>query len=153
VTFSNWSPGEPNNAGGVEDVTIMEAAGTWNDVPAGLSIAAIVEIPCTGDLNNDGAVGGADLAILLGAWGGFLSASDLNFDSKVDAADLALLLGAWGDCPTSNACINRTTAGSDQPGCTICVCELDPFCCDTRWDSICVGEATNECNAACQCGG
>ena len=46
------------------------------------------------DLNGDGVVNGADLAILLGQWGGSGSA-DLNGDGVVNGADLALLLGAW----------------------------------------------------------
>lgn len=48
-----------------------------------------------GDLNGDGTVNAADLAILLGQWGGPGSA-DLNGDGTVSAADLAILLGAWG---------------------------------------------------------
>ncbi|MDZ4831368.1 MAG: dockerin type I repeat-containing protein [Phycisphaerae bacterium] len=50
-----------------------------------------------GDLNDDGIVDAADLAILLGAWGPALpcSLADLNHDGTVDAADLAILLGAW----------------------------------------------------------
>lgn len=47
------------------------------------------------DLDCDGSVGPADLAILLGAWGGS-GPADLDGDGSVDAADLALLLGAWG---------------------------------------------------------
>ncbi len=53
--------------------------------------------PCVGDLNDDGAVDGSDLASLLGAWGG--SGGDLNDDGVTDGADLAALLGAWGACP------------------------------------------------------
>jgi hypothetical protein len=40
-------------------------------------------------------VNAADLAILLGQWGGPGSA-DLNGDGTVSAADLAILLGSWG---------------------------------------------------------
>jgi hypothetical protein len=54
--------------------------------------------PCIGDLDGDGIVGPADLAILLGGWGG-AGSSDLNGSGTTDAADLALLLGAWGGCP------------------------------------------------------
>ena len=54
--------------------------------------------PATGnpaDLDDDGVVGGADLAILLSAWGG-TGTADLNGDGAVDGADLAILLSAWG---------------------------------------------------------
>ena len=29
---------------------------------------------------------------------------DLNLDGKVDAADIAILLGAWGTCPVTAGC-------------------------------------------------
>jgi hypothetical protein len=54
---------------------------------------------CVGDANADGVVDGADLGMLLGAWGGAAPGLDLNFDGVVDGADLGLLLGAWGACP------------------------------------------------------
>ncbi len=150
VTYTNWGNGEPNNSND-EDFTLMGASGKWNDLDSTFIVAAIVEIPCAGDLDGDGSVGGADLAIMLGSWGNAISPSDLNNDSKVDAADLAILLGGWGSCASSNACFSNGGIGSDQPGCTKCVCEIDPFCCNVLWDSLCAAEAADQCNAACQC--
>jgi hypothetical protein len=53
-----------------------------------------------GDLNCDGVVDGADLLILLSAWGECDDAKncpeDLNDDGFVDGADLLLLLSNWG---------------------------------------------------------
>lgn len=49
------------------------------------------------DLNGDGTVGGADLALLLAAWGDTVGPADLNGDGIVGGADLAVLLAAWGD--------------------------------------------------------
>ena len=56
---------------------------------------------CIGDLNGDSAVDGADLGILLNAWGacGVPCAADLNRDGFVDGSDLGTLLGNWGACP------------------------------------------------------
>jgi hypothetical protein len=51
--------------------------------------------PNAADLNGDGAVDGADLGLLLAAWGSS-SPGDLNGDGTVDGADLGLLLAAWG---------------------------------------------------------
>ena len=48
------------------------------------------------DLTGDGVVDGADLGILLGAWGSSGPAGDVNGDGSVDGSDLGLLLGAWG---------------------------------------------------------
>lgn len=52
---------------------------------------------CLGDLDGSGAIDAADLAMLLGAWGG-AGPADLDGGGTVDAADLAILLGAWGSC-------------------------------------------------------
>lgn len=53
----------------------------------------------TGDLDGDGAVTGADLGLLLAAWGACAECSgcpaDLDGDCEVGGADLGLLLGAW----------------------------------------------------------
>ncbi len=48
------------------------------------------------DLDGDGVVGPADLAILLAAWGGD-GPADLNGDGEVGPEDLAILLAAWDD--------------------------------------------------------
>lgn len=48
------------------------------------------------DINGDGVVSAADLALMLGAWGSSAPEPDLNNDGTVNASDLALLLGAWG---------------------------------------------------------
>ncbi|MAB71042.1 MAG: hypothetical protein CMJ54_00880, partial [Planctomycetaceae bacterium] len=57
---------------------------------------------CVGDLTGDGFVTGADLGLLLGAWGPCPAegdcVADINGDGEVSGADLGLLLGAWGEC-------------------------------------------------------
>jgi len=76
--------------------TILAALATFTFV-------APVSAQCVADLNNDREVNGADVAILLGAWGpcpGTPCPGDLNLDNEVNGGDLASLLGAWGPCPT-----------------------------------------------------
>jgi hypothetical protein len=55
---------------------------------------------CLGDLDNDSAVGGADIGLLLSNWGpcGSSCPYDLNTDGKVNGGDLGLLLAGWGPC-------------------------------------------------------
>ena len=50
------------------------------------------------DLNGDGVVNGADLALVLAAWGQpcLGCAADVNQDGQVNGADLALVLAGWG---------------------------------------------------------
>jgi hypothetical protein len=63
-----------------------------------LTVTAQPGIPA--DLNGDGEVGPADLAILLSAWGPCDDVedcpADLNGDGAVGPADLAAVLGNWG---------------------------------------------------------
>ena len=66
------------------------------------SIARAVTVKnlfCIEDIDRDGSVGPADLAILVGAWGpNEFHPADLNDDTTVGPFDLAILLGAWGVC-------------------------------------------------------
>jgi len=59
------------------------------------AVADVSPVEPNPDLNGDGVVNAADLAILLGAWGPGPSSSDLSGDDAVNARDLAILLGAW----------------------------------------------------------
>lgn len=112
---------------------------------------------CVGDFAGDGAVDGADLGKLLAGWGssgGPDGEADLDGNGVVNGADLGLLLSFWGTCPAlgSNCCAPLAGVGCDTPPCQLCVCTLDPFCCDVEWDSICASEAGEECAASCLCG-
>jgi formylglycine-generating enzyme required for sulfatase activity len=52
---------------------------------------------CASDLDGDGIVAGADLAIVLGNWGPCKSCDgDVNGDHAVDGIDLAFVLTRWG---------------------------------------------------------
>lgn len=85
-------------------VTYYIAVGGYSDSIAGpftVTIAPPTAPPCPADLNHDGVVNGADLGLMLGAWGPCPApcSADLNHDGIVNGADLGLLLGAWGACP------------------------------------------------------
>jgi subtilisin family serine protease len=66
-------------------------------INAGAALRATRLMVGLGDLTADGIVDGADLGLLLGAWGqcGVPCPADLSDDGVVDGADLGLLLGSW----------------------------------------------------------
>jgi hypothetical protein len=74
-----------------------------NGIPDGCECSTSPTLPacCTGDLNQDRFIDGADLGILLNAWGTCSGTcpADLNRDGFVDGSDLGTLLGRWGGCP------------------------------------------------------
>jgi hypothetical protein len=72
---------KPGAAGAPTSVTVASKAPSAATNPA--------------DLNGDGAVGGDDLAALLGNWGGS-GTGDINGDGVVGGDDLAILLSNWG---------------------------------------------------------
>jgi len=80
------------------------SANTWSNCPSttvlSQSFTALLAQACTftnpnpADLNGDGVVNGADLGILLSAWGQ-AGPGDLNGDGTVNGADLGVLLSSW----------------------------------------------------------
>lgn len=66
-------------------------------VLASLTIDASSAGGCPMDLDSSGAVDGADLGMMLAAWG--TPEHDATGDGIVDGADLGILLAAWGPCP------------------------------------------------------
>jgi hypothetical protein len=77
----------------------VRATDTANSINTIARIKLGNEAPsCPADLDDDGSVGGTDLATLLAQWGTNGSA-DLNGDGTVNAVDLSSVLAAWGTCP------------------------------------------------------
>ena len=66
----------------------------------GLLLMAGESEVCSADVNGDGVVNAADLALLLGTWGQNPGhPSDIDGDGVVGPLDLADVLGNWGPCP------------------------------------------------------
>ena len=56
-------------------------------------------LPCPTDFNQNGRTDGADLGMLLSAWGASNQPGlDLDRNGRIDGADLGLLLSGWGPC-------------------------------------------------------
>ena len=81
------------------DCTIYARRATINgqvDNPESIVIVKKAS-PCLADLTGDGQVNGADLGLMIAAWG--TSDGDLTDDGITNGADLGLLIAAWGLCP------------------------------------------------------
>jgi hypothetical protein len=86
------------NANGIDDAVDISGGSSADADGDGVPD----ECGCRADLDGDGAVGGADLAQLLGAWGTCTGcAADLTRDGQVAGDDLAMILSAWGACGIS----------------------------------------------------
>jgi len=66
---------------------------------------------------------------------------------------LISLIGFVSAQSGSDCCTAHSSTGCDEQSCEDCVCGMDGFCCSATWDSICAGEAQNECAASCACSG
>jgi hypothetical protein len=72
--------------------------------------------------------------------------------------DALCLTQAEGNCsicggdpiPKGSCCEIGATQGCTDPACEAQICEDDPYCCSTLWDTICADSATEKCSA---CGG
>jgi hypothetical protein len=85
------------NFGGAGEIVRWQGPGTARaTIPATAFIkgGTVMQI----DLNGDGDVGAADLAILLSAWGPAAAGTAADFDRNgaVDGSDLARVLANWG---------------------------------------------------------
>ena len=57
------------------------------------------------------------------------------------------LCEACGPPPGGPCCEDNGTPGCDDADVEGCVCAVDPYCCNTAWDGICVEEAIQICGA------
>jgi hypothetical protein len=80
------------------DTIVYDGTVPGLDVTGSITSVTVVQVPaCPSDLNGDGTVGAADLALLLNQWGG-AGSGDLDGSGAVGGADLSILLGDWGSC-------------------------------------------------------
>lgn len=91
LTLVYVSPPDDPFAGAVIGVrlAVSNIQALWDDV-------TLEEfVPFDADINDDGAVDGADITIILGEWGTGGEAADVDLNGVVDGGDIAFVLGAW----------------------------------------------------------
>jgi len=97
-TMPVWDPNFSSGAnGGLGYARILAESAT---IDGTVEAVLLIEDPCPADLDEDGAVGLADLSVLLSNFGAIGGVSredgDIDGDDDVDLSDLARLLGAYG---------------------------------------------------------
>ncbi len=109
ILAGNWGECEVESRAEAESVRQATVSVRRNEIEAEYrdTIVKRPEAPegstsCPADLDQDGEVGPADLAILLGGYGYCRNcAEDLDGDRRVDEADVDVLIGDWGACPAA----------------------------------------------------
>lgn len=56
-----------------------------------------------------------------------------------------------GDPATGSPYTARSNPGCSDASCCATICTRDPFCCDTRWDSVCVSQSESLCRSGLTC--
>ncbi|MBL9147930.1 MAG: hypothetical protein JNM94_04480 [Phycisphaerae bacterium] len=84
-------------AGALADGSLFVAGGIgyYDSTPADTYLEVFGKPAGSCDLNCDGLIDAADLAILIGEWGQASPTADLDGDGLVGGGDLAAVLGAW----------------------------------------------------------
>lgn len=139
--------------GGGGGNTTADASGTADTAPGGADTATGADTTAGGDTTttdtagSDGTATPADTQAADGTTGadvlsdGTASDSTTSLDGKADStttSDVNLDVVGTNDCCTT----------SDKPACkdpaiVACVCAKDKFCCENKWDSICVGKVNS----------
>ncbi|MEK6676289.1 MAG: IPTL-CTERM sorting domain-containing protein [Planctomycetota bacterium] len=90
---------------------------------------------------------GTTYQILVSGFGG--STGDFELTVSSDLTPCSTPPSCTGVCGPGqgDCCAAHANAGCEDPTCCAAVCAIDPFCCDTQWDSICAGEAESLCPA------
>ncbi|MGB0592581.1 MAG: hypothetical protein ACPGU1_23130 [Myxococcota bacterium] len=54
-------------------------------------------------------------------------------------------------CGDQHPCASAISPGNGDPDVQACVCDLDPYCCNSAWDAACIDEAQANCGLVCNC--
>ena len=84
------------------DVAISAPKGDNQQLGQGVAFTFVLNtVSCPTDLNGDGGIDGADIAVLFSHWGGCGpndQVADFNHDGCVNGSDLPYILSDWGAC-------------------------------------------------------
>jgi hypothetical protein len=85
-------------------------------------------------------------AAITGNGGTCLSADEREFSRTSTGCDI----GAYQTSCLHDPCKAGPNLVPDCGDCVARICDVDPFCCASLWDPICVGEVSSVCGLTCQ---
>ncbi|MCA9285797.1 MAG: hypothetical protein KDA22_11310 [Phycisphaerales bacterium] len=95
MTHNWYAASVPGAYSATYELFVGDADGNAIDGYVGDTVTLDWVLPASSDLDGNGTVDGADLGLLLAAWGTDDPVADLDGNGIVDGADLGVLLGDW----------------------------------------------------------
>ncbi|MDP6942815.1 MAG: hypothetical protein QF464_01590, partial [Myxococcota bacterium] len=124
------------------DVLCTKHAATECDVPCGCS-----ELCCAASTSQSTgcAAGGCEDCVC--------DADSYCCENEWDGLCASVAAGVCDNvCQCSETCCDDAdTGGCPAYDCEGCVCDLDDYCCDVKWDGLCASTAEDECAKSCGC--
>lgn len=133
------------------DVGLLSATG--GSFTQALSGCRAHETPATSLLDTGVPAPGQAIWYLVRALGCIDAATyDDNSPRRAASRDASINASpvSCGDCP-HDTCVTGTQLQTSCGTCASRICSVDPFCCNSNWDSICVSEVRTVCQSA-RCG-
>ena len=121
------SPAQPGDRAspGAPDASVLPSAGASGGGEGSPPLEATLDAPASGKA----------------------ASTDAGASERPDAA--ASDAGEAGAPPSNDCCSTSLTGGCTDVTVAACVCEGDPFCCSTEYDTSCVTEAISRCGLDC----
>jgi hypothetical protein len=133
---------------GVTKISLCDAS----SLPQQASISVFAEcggteIACSDTAGNPGTCPGSNsVSLNLYTIAGREYLVRFSMNNGATFASGALQLECVQVCGTGGSCTTEhDTAGCSNGACCETVCNIDPYCCTTRWDAVCVEEANLYC--------
>ena len=145
ATSMSWqAPNSPGTTGlVVYDMISSLDAESWNDAVASCEESDEADLMATHLVDpSAGAV-----IFFLGRGDNACGNGNAGFENQAGAA---VARTGVRDCGcVHDTCVEGVALDASCDPCVAAICAVDSYCCDTAWDSVCVGEVASVCGATC----
>jgi hypothetical protein len=140
--------------GGIDNSYPYAHTGSFYDVTSGSNGSCSGKYLCTSVAGYDGPTGlgtpnGSLLASGGGGTGGAGGGSSTSATTGSGSTTASSTTSGGGSTCTHDECVAGTRLVKTCDPCVTSVCAADSYCCNTKWDSQCVGEVASICGDSC----